>query len=251
MIEFAGLGLAANLAIFAAAAVIVWLAGVRITGCANVISVRTGLGQVLVGMLLLGVVTSLPEVAVAVSAAAHGEAALAVNSVLGGVAMQVAVLAIADMAIGKKALTAVVPDSVVFLQAAFKVLLLSIVASAIVVGDVAVLGVGLWMWLLLILSVFAVWTLAHAKGRRPWRVVDEQDLEGQEKRHAEMAAKHEASQDLRSTVAKAAVAAAVIVAATCSRAPATPSPGRPAWARASWERSSSRSRPPCPRSAPC
>jgi cation:H+ antiporter len=213
MIEFAGLGLAANLAIFAAAAVIVWTAGVRITGYANVISVRTGLGQALVGMLLLGVVTSLPEVAVAVSAAAHGEAALAVNSVLGGIAMQVAILAVADMAIGKKALTAVIPDPVVFLQAAFKVFLLSVVASAIVVGDVAVLGVGLWMWLLLLLAGFAVWTLAHAKARRPWRVVDDQDLEGQEKRHAEKAAQHDASQGLRSTVGKAAVAAAVIVAA--------------------------------------
>jgi cation:H+ antiporter len=213
MIDFAGLGLAANVAIFAAAAVIVWRAGVRITGYANVISVRTGLGQALVGMLLLGVVTSLPEVAVAVTAAAHGEAALAVNSVLGGIAMQVAILAVADMAIGRTALSAVVPDPVIFLQAAFKVFLLSIVASAIVVGDVAVLGVGLWMWLLLTVSGFAVWTLTHAKERRPWRVVDEHDLEGEEKRHAEKAAQHDASQDLRSAVAKAAVAAAVIVVA--------------------------------------
>jgi cation:H+ antiporter len=213
MIDFAGLGLAANVAIFAAAAVIVWMAGVRITGYANVISVRTGLGQALVGMLLLGVVTSLPEVAVAVTAAAHGEAALAVNSVLGGIAMQVAILAVADMAIGRTALSAVVPDPVIFLQAAFKVFLLSIVASAIVVGDVAVLGVGLWMWLLLTVSGFAVWTLTHAKERRPWRVVDEHDLEGEEKRHAEKAAQHDASQDLRSAVAKAAVAAAVIVVA--------------------------------------
>jgi cation:H+ antiporter len=189
------------------------MAGVRITGYANVISVRTGLGQALVGMLLLGVVTSLPEVAVAVTAAAHGEAALAVNSVLGGIAMQVAILAVADMAIGRTALSAVVPDPVIFLQAAFKVFLLSIVASAIVVGDVAVLGVGLWMWLLLTVSGFAVWTLTHAKERRPWRVVDEHDLEGEEKRHAEKAAQHDASQDLRSAVAKAAVAAAVIVVA--------------------------------------
>lgn len=213
MIAFAELALAANLAIFAAAAVVVWMAGVRITRYANVISVRTGLGQALVGMLLLGFVTSLPEVAVAVSAAAHGEAALAVNSVLGGIAMQVGILAVADMAIGRKALTAVVPNPVVFLQAAFKVFLLSIVASAIVVGDVAVLGVGLWMWLLLLLFGFAVWTLASAKGRRPWRIVDDNDLEGQEKRHAEKEAERDASQGLRSAIAKAVVAAIVIVAA--------------------------------------
>ena len=213
MIEFAGLGLAANLAIFAAAAAMVWMAGVRITRYANVISVRTGMGQALVGMLLLGGVTSLPEVAVAVSAAAHGDGALAVNSVLGGIAMQVAILAVADMVIGKKALTAVVPNPIVFLQGAFKVFLLSVVASAIVVGDVAFLGVGLWMWLLLFLCAFAIWTLANTRGRRPWRVVDDKDLEGEEKRHSEREAERDASQSLRSTIAKATVAAAVIVAA--------------------------------------
>lgn len=213
MIELAGLGLAANLAIFAVAAVMVWMAGVRITRYANVISVRTGMAQALVGMLLLGGVTSLPEVAVAVSAAAHGDGALAVNSVLGGIAMQVAILAVADVAIGKKALTAVVPNPIVFLQGAFKVFLLSIVASAIVVGDVAFLGVGLWMWLLFFLCAFAMWTLASTRGRRPWRVVDDKDLEGEEKRHAEREAERDASQSLRSTIAKATAAAAVIVAA--------------------------------------
>jgi cation:H+ antiporter len=213
MLEFAAMGLPVNLAIFAAAAVAVWMAGVRITRYANVISVRTGIGQALVGMLLLGGVTSLPEVAVAVSSAAHGDGALAVNSVLGGVAMQVAILALADMAIGKKALTAVVPNPIVFLQGAFKVLLLSIVASAIVVGDVAFLGVGLWMWLVMFLCVFAMWTFANTKGRRPWRVVDDNDLEGEERRHSEREAESDASQDLRSTIVKATVAAAVIVVA--------------------------------------
>ena len=213
MIEFAGLGLATNLAVFAAAAVMVWMAGVRITRYANVISIRTGMGQALVGMLLLGGVTSLPEVAVAASAAAHGDGVLAVNSILGGVAMQVAILAVADMVIGKKALTAVVPNPIVFLQGAFKVLLLSVVACAIVVGDVAFLGVGLWMWLLLFLFAFAIWTLASAKGRRPWRVVDDSDLEGEEKRHSEREAEQDASQGLHATLVKTTAAAAVIVVA--------------------------------------
>jgi cation:H+ antiporter len=110
-------------------------------------------------------------------------------------------------------LTAVVPNPVVFLQAAFKVFLLNAVARAIGVGDVAVLGVGLWMWLLLLLFGFAMWTLASAKGRRPWRVVDDQDLEGQEKRHAEKEAERDASHGLRIAITKAVVAAVVIVAA--------------------------------------
>ncbi len=213
MIDFNSLGLAANLAIFAAAAAVVWVAGVHITRYANVISVRTGIGQALVGMLLLGGVTSLPEVAVAVSAAAHGQATLAVNSVLGGVAMQVAILAIADVAIGKRALTAVVPNPVVFLQGALKVFLLSVVASAIVVGDVAFLGIGLWMWLLLALFLFAMWTLSSTSTRRPWRVVDDEDLEGQEKRRAKQEAERQASRGLGSTIVRAVIASAAIIVA--------------------------------------
>ncbi|MFZ5783470.1 MAG: sodium:calcium antiporter [Pseudomonadota bacterium] len=213
MIAFAELGLVVNLAVFAAAAAVVWMAGVRITRYANVISVRTGIGQALVGMLLLGGVTSLPEVAVAVSAAAHGEGSLAVNSVLGGIAMQVAILAVADIAIGKGALTAVVPNPIVFLQGAFKVFLLSIAASAIVVGDVAVLGIGLWMWLLFFLCIFAMWALARAKGRRPWRVADDEDILGGQTRRAEEEAKRAESKDLRSTIVRATGAAAAIVVA--------------------------------------
>lgn len=213
MIDFASLGLVANLGIFALAAAIVWVAGVRITRYANVISVRTGIGQAVVGMLLLGGVTSLPEVAVAVSAAAQGDGALAVNMGLGGIAMQVAILAVADLMIGKKALTAVVPNPIVFLQGAFKVFLLSVAAAAIIVGDVAVLGVGLWMWLLFFLFLFAIWTLAKTKGRRPWRVVDDEDLEEQEKRKARDEAKSDESRDLRSTIIGAAIAATAIIAA--------------------------------------
>jgi len=213
MIEFAGLGLAANLVIFAATAAIVWMAGVRMARYANVISVRTGVGQALVGMLLLGGVTSLPEVAVTVSAAAQGESGLAVNSLLGAVAIQVVILAMADIAIGGKALTAVVPNPLVLLQGAFVVLLLCVVVSAIVVGDVAFLGVGLWMWLLLFFGVFALWTLARAGDRRPWRVSDHAELEDQERRRAETAAEADVSKGLGSTVAGAAVAGTLIVAA--------------------------------------
>jgi cation:H+ antiporter len=183
MIDFTDLGFAANLAVFAVAAVVVWIAGVRITRYGNVISVRAGLGQALVGMLLLG-----------------------------GVAMQVAILAVADMASGRQAWTAVVPDPVVFLQGAFKILLLSVVAGAIIVGDVAALGVGLWMWLLLALCIFATRTLARARGRRPWRIADH-DLEGAGQRRADREAARYRTRSLKAAIAMAAVTGGVIVMA--------------------------------------
>lgn len=169
MLDFADLPLAANTVIFAAAAAVVWVAGTRIAGYADAISKRTGIGHAALGMLLLGGITSLPEGAVTVSAATAGNAALAVNNLLGGIAMQVAILAVADIAIGRSALTAVVPNPIVLLQGALNVLLLSVVASGIIVGDTALMGIGLWLWLLLPLYLGGLWLLAKSEGDVAWR----------------------------------------------------------------------------------
>jgi cation:H+ antiporter len=118
-----------NIALFSVAAVAVWLAGTRVAGWADVIARKTGLGQAAVGLLLLAGVTSLPEIAVTVTAAVGGNAQLAVNNLLGSVAMQVAILAVADSLIGKDALTAVLPDPKVLMQIALNMLLLGVVAG--------------------------------------------------------------------------------------------------------------------------
>ena len=171
MPEFASLPLTANLATFSAAAAVVWLAGTLIARYADAISRRTGIGHAALGILLLGGITSFPEGAVTVSAALSENAALAVNNLLGGIAMQVAILAVADVAIGRSALTAVVPNPIVLLQGVLNILLLSVVASGIIVGDRAVLGIGLWLWLLVALYLYGVRLLTKLEGQVPWRPV--------------------------------------------------------------------------------
>jgi cation:H+ antiporter len=81
---FAALPMWANVALFAAAAALVWIGGVRLTGYAKTIAERTGAGEAFIGILLLGAVVSLPEMATTVAAAAMGDAKLAVNTLLGG-----------------------------------------------------------------------------------------------------------------------------------------------------------------------
>lgn len=157
-----------NLAIFAGAAVMVWLAGTRIAHYADAISHKTNIGDAVLGVLLLGGITSLPEVAVTVSASATGNPALAANNIFGGIAMQVAIIAIADFTIGKRALSSVVPDSTVLLQGSICILLLAIAAAGIIVGDIAVLGVGLWLWLLLAAFLYGVLVVARSEGKEPW-----------------------------------------------------------------------------------
>ena len=199
--------------VFLVAAGAVWLAGFKITRYANIISDRTGAGQALVGLLLLGGVTSLPELAVAISSSVSGNASLAVNSVIGGIAMQVAILALADALIGRDALTHVLPDPIVILQGALKILLLSIVTAAIIVGDTPVLGGGLWMWLLVVVTGAAMWVLSRVEGDLAWRVNDDDVSKAKEDERAKKAAQKDKDKTLSWAVWRAVIAALAIIVA--------------------------------------
>lgn len=161
-------GLPANIGLFAVAAVAIWFAGAKLADLAQQISKVTGLGQAVVGIVLLAGVTSLPEIAVSVTASISGDAVLAINSVFGSIALQVALLAIIDVAVGREALTSVVPDPTIMLEGNLNVILISFAAVAMMVGDVAVFGVGLWSWGCLAGYVGCVWLLSRSGGRRPW-----------------------------------------------------------------------------------
>ncbi|WP_425487071.1 hypothetical protein [Microvirga makkahensis] len=64
------------------AAACVWWAGTRLTGYLDAIADRTGIGQAFAGMLLLGGITSLPEIAAASTSSWTGNASLAINNLL-------------------------------------------------------------------------------------------------------------------------------------------------------------------------
>jgi cation:H+ antiporter len=170
--SFSDLGLATNLAIFVVAGVIVWIAGTRLSRHADALSRATGIGQALIGLVLLAGVTSLPEIAVSVTAAASGNPALAVNNLFGSVAMQVSVLAVIDFVVGRRALTSVLPDPRLLLLGSLNVLLLSLAAAGMVAGDVAFLGIGAWAWAGLAGYILCLRLLSQAEGRRPWVAAD-------------------------------------------------------------------------------
>jgi cation:H+ antiporter len=211
MLDLAQLPLLANIAIFVVAGAIVWIAGTKISQYADEISAQKDLGHALVGLLLLGGVTSLPELAVAITSAASGSSALAVNNILGGVIMQVAILAIADFAIRRHALTSVVPDPVVILQGALNVLLLAIVPTAILVGDISVFGVGAWSWSILAVAVFSIYLLSQTEGRRPWQAMNvDPKAQSQDKEENK---KRTTSGSLYPVIVKTVIAAAAILVA--------------------------------------
>lgn len=164
--DFSDWPLAGNAALFAACSIVVWIAGARIARLADRFAVVSGIGHAMAGLLLLAGITSLPEVAVSLTAAAASSPQLALNNLLGSIAMQVAILALADAMLGKDALTVVAGTSVVLLQVTMNVLLLVLLALAI--GDRPFLGAGAWTWGLAAAYALAIWTLSHAQDRQLW-----------------------------------------------------------------------------------
>lgn len=195
-----------NAAIFVAAAAIVWAAGTRLARTLAAIGDATGLEQAFVGMLLLGCLTSLPEIANVTTASYFGNPALAVNNLLGSASINIVLLALADAIIGRDALTSTVTRPSTLLQAALCLLVLVLVAVAITTGDVAFGGVGLWSASLLLVSIAAFWLSARYGERAPWTLRDTAKRRREKPRGG-------TEESVPRLVVKTAIGAAVILAA--------------------------------------
>lgn len=172
-------------AIFTAAALAVWLAGTRLVGYVDGISHKTGLGKAFTGMLLLGGITSLPELAAVSTSAAVGNAPLAVNNLLGTASINLLLLAVADMMYGRDALTSVAAKSATLMQGVLSMLLASAVAMIATVGDIPILGVGAGSAGLALACGAALWISSDFERRHVWEVVgDKQTEAGRDKEGA-------------------------------------------------------------------
>lgn len=136
--DLAGLSLTELLGLMAAAAALVWFAGSRLAGFVHEIARRTGMGQAFAGMLLLGGITSLPELATASTASLAGNPLLSINDILGSSSINILLLAVGDIFYGKGALTHQTAKPAPLLQGVLGMLLMAAVAIAILVGDTAV-----------------------------------------------------------------------------------------------------------------
>ncbi len=90
--------------IFVGAAIAVWMAGIQLSNATDVLSTRWKLGEALGGLIMLAIVTNLPEIAITVSGALSHNLDIAVGNILGGIALQTVVLVLLDaFGIGKSA----------------------------------------------------------------------------------------------------------------------------------------------------
>ncbi|WP_334164129.1 sodium:calcium antiporter [Phenylobacterium sp.] len=161
-------------AIFLLAAVVVWRAGTRLAGYADRFATATGLSGALVGLLLLGGITSLPEISTSITAAVGGSGDLAANNLVGGVALQLVVLALVDILVGREALTSIVPRPDVLAYAAMNIGLLMLIAITISAGDVDLFGTRVGAGSVLILLAYAACLMSAVAMNRgaTWRPAD-------------------------------------------------------------------------------
>lgn len=128
---------------FVLAAIVTVIASIKLSQYADVISEKTAMGGMMVGTLLLAGATSLPEVSTSFSAAAIGNADIAVGNMIGSNLFNLFVLAAFDFLLrGRRILARASKDH---LYTAFLGLLLTVlvILSLWLRIDISFLGIGL------------------------------------------------------------------------------------------------------------
>lgn len=179
---FDGLSLPVLLAIFAACAGVIWIAGVKLADTTDILSSRLDLGKALGGIIVLAVATNLPELAITVSADMAGNLGVAVGNILGGIAIQTVVLVAMDIAMKEKvpltyraaSLTLVVEAMLVV-----AVLIVSIMATQLP-GTLIAARLTLGAVLIAVLWVIGVWLSSQASKGLPWHDTSGTAPDGQE-----------------------------------------------------------------------
>ena len=161
----------ALLAGFVVSAVVIWLAGIRLSDYTDVLAERLHLGAALGGTVLLAVATNLPEIAITVSAAVSGHVEVAVGNLLGGIAVQTVVLVALDAfgVRGPRPLTFTAASLTLVLEAALVLaVLLVVVAGTQLPDDLIVARLTPAPVLVVVLWVLGLKVIGGPGSRLPW-----------------------------------------------------------------------------------
>jgi cation:H+ antiporter len=166
-------GFAVTSLVFVVATVTVWFGGTALCRNADAIAARTGLGRAFVGVLFLGIATSMPEVATTAGAVLEGYPTLAGTNLLGGISMQIAVLALVDgLALRGKALTHFSGNPAFLMQGVILALILALGITGIAIGDRALIGgLGTWPVVFAAVYVLALFVMYRYERNPRWQPV--------------------------------------------------------------------------------
>jgi cation:H+ antiporter len=174
-----------SIALFIAAAVVIGVCGAMVTARAERLALDTGLGQAIMGAVFLGAVTSLSGLITSLTAAFEGHPQLSVSNAVGGIAVQTAFLALADLVYRKANLEHAAASEANMVQGAVLVVLLAIALLAIFTPDYTVLGMHPISILLVAGYLFGLRLLSGAYHTPMWRprLTPETQPEGKRKQH--------------------------------------------------------------------
>ena len=163
--------------LFLLSACVVWVSGARLAYLADTLAERFQLAKSLVGLLVLSLATSLPEVATTLTAAVQQARDLVLNNLFGGVALQTAILAMSDFW-ARGPITNYPRKANHALEATLLVLLLSIALVVVTLGETFVMfGVGLGSAFIAAVYAGAIWLLRRYNDSSDWVPVDLPDPE--------------------------------------------------------------------------
>ncbi|WP_146523684.1 sodium:calcium antiporter [Stieleria varia] len=168
--DFSDNSIGVNFVVFAFGALLVWGAGTKLSKYVDLFADRTGLGKAFAGALLLGGATSLPELATTLTASYSGAAELAATNLLGGVVMQIAVLALIDAFVLRgRPLTLFSPKSSLLMAGIMLIGLIALASAAVASGELlAWSGVGIWPVALFAAYLLSMGVIYRYEGDPRW-----------------------------------------------------------------------------------
>ena len=182
MIDLSGAPLHLLIGGFVLAGLVIAVAGSKLSGIADELADRTGIGEALVGALLLGATTSLPGIVTSVTAAWGGYAELAISNAIGGIAAQTTFLAVADIAYRRGNLEHAAASLANLVQGTLLVCMLAIPLVAYAAPSFVLLGVSLFSPLMLVGYGFGFHLARTVRDDPMWKPQQtrETQVEGQE-----------------------------------------------------------------------
>ena len=170
-----------NFLIFFSLAGVIWLAGTRLSYCIDAIAEQTKIARAFLGLILLATATELPEFVTTLTASSGGNGSLALNNMFGGMMLQLAVLAAADICVKNGTLSSKMHKPTVAVAGLLCIISLSAVLGIYVLDDKTfAFHVGFGSTIIAGLYIVSMYVLYKAQSRDTWSPVDLPDEQAEQ-----------------------------------------------------------------------